>query len=116
MANENINRVLERATVFATENEHEYLTAEHLLWSLLQEKDVQKIISDIGGKPNIIRNEVEQFLTQKAYRVPAEKKLMYQGPLQTTALRRIFQRALTSFVFAGRALFLQDDLKLQASD
>jgi ATP-dependent Clp protease ATP-binding subunit ClpA len=103
MANENINRVLERATVFATENEHEYLTAEHLLWSLLQEKDVQKIISDIGGKPNIIRNEVEQFLTQKAYRVPAEKKLMYQGPLQTTALRRIFQRALTSFVFAGRS-------------
>jgi ATP-dependent Clp protease ATP-binding subunit ClpA len=103
MSDNNVNRVLDRATTYAGENEHEYLTAEHLLWSLLHEKDVQKALSDIGGKPNIIRNEVEQFLSQKALRIPPEKKPLYKGPLQTTGLRRIFQRALTSFVFAGRS-------------
>ena len=56
--NEAVNNVMERAHIFATENYHEYVTIEHLLWSLLHEKDLQRILTDIGGRPNIIRNEV----------------------------------------------------------
>jgi len=101
--NEHINRVLERAATFAEENDHEYLTAEHLLWSLLQERDVQSIITNVGSKPSIIRNSVEKHINNNALKVPPNAEIPFKGPLQTTALRRIFQRALTNFIFSGRS-------------
>ena len=53
--NEAINRIMERATIFATENVHEYLTVEHLLWSLLHEKELQHILTEVGGRPRQLR-------------------------------------------------------------
>ncbi len=101
--NESINRIMERATIFANENMHEYLTIEHLLWSLLHEKELQHILTEIGGKPNIIRNEVETYLNEAPLEVPEKEKKNYTGAQYTTALTRVFQRALTNYIFAGRS-------------
>lgn len=100
---EAVNRIMERATIFATENIHEYVTAEHLLWSLLHEKVLIDILTEVGGSPLIIRNEVEKYLNQAGLSVPAGERAEWQGPIHTTALTRIFQRALSSYVFAGRS-------------
>ncbi len=100
--NESVNNVMERAHIFATENYHEYVTIEHLLWSLLHEKDLQRILTDIGGRPNIIRNEVENHLNTSNLEVPEEARIGYTGADHTTALTRVFQRALTQYIFAGR--------------
>ena len=99
--NEAINRVMERATIFAHENRHEYITLEHLLWSLMQEKDLQKMLAEIGARPNIIRNEVEAYLNSAGMEVP--EGALYDYPQHTTALSRVFQRALSQYIFAGRA-------------
>jgi ATP-dependent Clp protease ATP-binding subunit ClpA len=101
--NGNINDILAMATINATENFHEYLTIEHLLWALLVDKGTQKILAEIGGRPNIIRNEVENHLNAEFLRVPDQKKSDYQGPLHTTAFARVVQRSVTNFMFAGRA-------------
>ena len=77
--NEAINRVMERATIFATENAHEYLTSEHLLWALLHEKSLYDILIEIGGRPNLIRAEVEQYLGSATLAVPQEELAHYQG-------------------------------------
>ena len=101
--NEEINRVMERATIFAAENRHEYVTVEHLLWSLLHEKSLSSILTEVGGRPNIIRNEVENYLSNSQLSVPDDGVYDYQGPNHTTALQRVFQRALSNYIFAGRA-------------
>src|SRR6056297_2699406 len=98
-----VNVAIERASQYANDNEHEYVTIEHLLWSLLHEKDVQDIITDAGGKPNIIRNELENFINDNALQLPAEFRGKGVQPGETTALRRVFQRALTTYMFAGRS-------------
>ena len=99
--NEAVNKVMERATIFAAENRHEYITVEHLLWSLMHDKSLQTVITEIGGRPNIIRNEVENYLnTNIGLIVPTTT--LYDGPGHTTALSRVFQRALGQYVFAGR--------------
>jgi ATP-dependent Clp protease ATP-binding subunit ClpA len=100
--NEAVNNVMERAHVFATENYHEYVTIEHLLWSLLHEKDLQNILTDIGGRPNIIRNEVENHLNTSNLEIPVDQQVGYHGADHTTALTRVFQRALVQYVFSGR--------------
>jgi ATP-dependent Clp protease ATP-binding subunit ClpA len=98
--NNRVNAVLERASIFATDNKHEYLTVEHILWSLLHEKDIQKMIAEAGGKPNIIRGEVETFINDNALVNPnATSETL---PLETTSLRRVFQRALTQYIYAGQ--------------
>ena len=95
--NNRVNAVLERASIFATDNKHEYLTVEHILWSLLHEKDIQKMIAEAGGKPNIIRGEVETFINDNALVNPnATSETL---PLETTSLRRVFQRALTQYIY-----------------
>jgi len=96
--NNRVNAVLERASIFATDNNHEYLTVEHILWSLLHEKDVQKMLTDIGGKPNIVRGEVETFINESAMVSNTPNSV----PIETTSLRRVFQRALTNYIQAGR--------------
>lgn len=101
--NESINRIVERATIFATENTHEYITVEHLLWALLHEKELQHILTEVGGRPNIIRNEVEKYLNDAPLEVPKGDKNHYTGANYTTALTRVFHRALTNYIFAGRA-------------
>ena len=99
--NEAVNQVMERATIFAAENRHEYITVEHLLWSLMHDKTLQGILTAIGGRPNIIRNEVENYLNTNIGLIVPHTSL-YDGPGHTTALSRVFQRALGQYVFAGR--------------
>ena len=101
--NEAINRVMERATIFAAENTHEYLTSEHLLWALLQEKTLYDILIEVGGRPNLIRAEVEHYLNSAPLAVPPSEVANWQGPAHTTALTRIFQRALSKTLISGRA-------------
>lgn len=101
--NEEINQVMERATIFAAENRHEYITVEHLLWSLLHDKNLSTILTEVGGRPNIIRNEVENYLSNSQLSVPDDGTYDYQGPHHTTALQRVFQRALSNYIFAGRS-------------
>ena len=43
-----IEQVLDRAMEFASERNHEYVVLEHLLLSLLEEKDIQHLITEIG--------------------------------------------------------------------
>ena len=97
-----IEKVITRATEFAAENNHEYLTVEHMLWSLLQEKDIQELTEAIGGKPTILRNSVEKFINDNVLKVPS--KYRSDGvPPRTTALQRVFQRAVSNYMMAGQA-------------
>lgn len=109
---ESVNRAIEIATAFAADSRHEYITAEHLLWALLHDKELQSILGDIGARPNIIRNEVENYLATTPGLVSPIANTAYPGPVYTSGLSRIFQRALSNHIFAGRtdisphALFL----------
>ena len=40
-----IEMILDRAMEFAGERNHEYVTLEHLLFSIMQEEPIQKIIT-----------------------------------------------------------------------
>lgn len=96
-----VERIIERATEHAVENNHEYVTTEHILWSLLHEEDIQKLISDLGGKPNVLRNTLEQYMHDSGIRMKKSLPKKYSPP-KTTAVHRAFQRALATFILAGQ--------------
>jgi len=95
-----VEKMIERAVAIANDNNHEYVTLEHILLSLLHEKDVNELILAIGSQPAKIKTETIQFLSDPALKKPEELK---DVPAKRTAvLNRTFQRALTQLVFSGR--------------
>jgi len=100
MSTKRVEKMIERAVQVANDNNHEYVTLEHILLSLLHEREVNELILSIGSQPAKIKGDVIQFLGDPALKKP--DSLRDVPAKRTTALNRTFQRALTQLVFSGR--------------
>lgn len=96
--NDAIERVIIRANDYAIENEHEYVTTEHILWSLMHEKEVQDVISHVGGQSTVIRDRIEKHFASYLNNTASKKQ---SSPARTSAVQRVFQRAITSAIMTG---------------
>ena len=94
-----VEKMIERAVTLANDNNHEYITLEHILLSLLHEKEVNELILAIGGQPAKIKIDTVHFLGDPALKKP--EALADVSAKRTSVLNRIFQRALTQLVFSG---------------
>lgn len=96
-----VEKMIERSANLANDNNHEYVTLEHILLSLLHEKEISELILSIGAQPAKIKNEVIQFLADPTLRKPShiDQKLPAR---RTAAVTRTFQRALTEMAFTGK--------------
>lgn len=99
MSTRKVEKMIERAVGIANDNNHEYITLEHILLSLLHEKDVNDLILSIGGQPAKIKTEVITFLGDPTLKKPDALKGV--PAKRTTVLHRTMQRALTQLVFSG---------------
>ena len=99
----NVEKVLENAVSYAQQHHHEYVTIEHLLWALLQDKSVNDLLLNIKVQPTKIKTIVEDFLKQEYFTGISNgiTASAYRGPKKTNSLSRVFQRALTQTVFSG---------------
>lgn len=100
MSTEKVNKMLERAVATAVSNNHEYVTVEHILLSLLHEKEINELLLAIGCQPSKIKVDVIHQLGDEALKKPESLKDV--PPRRTAVLNRTFQRALTQLIFSGR--------------
>ena len=59
-----ISITLERAVQFANSLTHEYVTLEHLLYSIIEEDDVSDLLTDMEVDGGAIAQDVEKVLPQ----------------------------------------------------
>jgi len=89
------SRKLEIALVMAIReaktHNHEYVTVEHMLYGLLQDRLTVQIISRCGGNVNNLRKRLEDFF---AGSLPVNKKPGGGEPAQTMGFNRVLQRAI----------------------
>ena len=95
-----VEKMIERAVAVAADNNHEYVTLEHILLSLLHEKEIHDLILAINSQPTKIKADTIQFLGNPELKKPDALKDV--PPKRTQLLNRTFQRALTQLVFSGR--------------
>jgi len=74
----------------ASKRRHEYLTLEHLLYALLEDKSACEIIKACGGSVKNIRAELDKFLNETMEKLPNDIEVM---PSYTAALERVLTRA-----------------------
>jgi len=103
-----VNLSLERAVQKATELSHEYVTLEHLLYAIIEERDVLELLSKMEVNLPEVLIELEEYLSER-------EDITVHGsgipPRQTLSIDRVFNRAVTQVIFSGRSkLHCQDIL------
>ena len=103
-----IEDLVGRAVDIATENSHEYVTLEHLLYSLLQEEEIIKLITDIEVDVSALNASVGNHIKEDKKDITLSDE--HVTPQKTQSLERVFHRAFTQVIFSGRKVLEPKDL------
>jgi ATP-dependent Clp protease ATP-binding subunit ClpA len=90
MISKELQDTLNLALAEAAKRRHEYLTLEHLLFALLEDKSACDIIRACGGSVKTIRKELDEYMTNNMEQLPNGVEAM---PSYTAALERVLTRA-----------------------
>jgi ATP-dependent Clp protease ATP-binding subunit ClpA len=110
-SNGDLEKIVKFARQWATENNHQYFTVEHLLVSMLHEKGFLSVLQNIGVDTDALIEELEQYITDN---VPLSKTDSPE-PKKTQSLERVFNRAFTQVILLGRNTIQVSDLYLSIS-
>ena len=94
-----IESVLDKAMEYASERNHEYVVLEHLLLALSDEKEIQSLIVDVKGDIEQVMVDCSEYLDTRLKDIVVESS---DAPRKTSALERVFNRAVTQVIFSGR--------------
>lgn len=92
--------VFEKAINVAKKLKHEYLTIEHLLFSMLCEESFYNCIQGFGADPDYIKKNLEHYLKNKCEEITTTSEDV--KPRKTQAVERVLNRAFTQVLFNGR--------------
>jgi ATP-dependent Clp protease ATP-binding subunit ClpA len=101
-----VNLSIERAIQKATALAHEYVTLEHLLYSILEEDDVIAFLNKMRVDVGSIVSDLETFLRERDD-IPNANG---HEPRKTLALDRVFNRAVTQAIFSGSTKLVCKDI------
>ncbi len=90
---------LNQAIAMAREKNHEFVTVEHLLLSILDDQGVEKVLAACDADVGELRYMLEFFIRDH---VPEMTSEMQSEPRTTHGFRRVLQRALLSVQNAGK--------------
>lgn len=86
-----LQKTFEQTVELAATNRHEYVTLEHLLCTLLEEKTGSEVIRNCGGNIEQLKRELEQYFIEQLETLPEDEQVQ---PQPTAAFERVVHRAL----------------------
>ena len=100
-ANEGLENIFENAVKEAEKRRHEYVTIEHVLVSLIKDKQIGTVLHDFKVNVGMLIKDVEDYLDTKCNDIVA-KGSEPMTPRKTASLERLMNRAFTQALFQGR--------------
>ncbi len=91
MLNKELESTLNQAFKRAREASHEYMTVEHLLYSLLDNPTAVKVLRACGADTERLRKEVGDFIEETTPIIPRDASREIQP---TLGFQRVLQRAV----------------------
>ena len=99
MFSDDLENCLGMALSIASNNQHEFVTVEHLLLSIIDDDDIEKILKACNADVLELRKDLQNFVDTNIPTVPHSGK--YE-PRTTHGFRRVFQRAMLHVQSSGR--------------
>ena len=103
-----IEHIVEQAVKIAQSKQHEYVTTEHLLLSMIRFAPFRKTADAFGVEVDQLDLELDAYLNSLVSLVKSD----VETPKKTQALERIFNRANVQVMFTGRRTLSIIDLYL----
>jgi len=97
-----LQRIFDKAVENAAKLKHEYITVEHLLFSMLCYDKFVKTLSDFGSDAESIKKNLEKYLKDNLKEIELLEVPVKFKPKKTVAVERVLNRAFTQVLFSGR--------------
>ena len=104
-----IENIVARSIELAKERQHEYVTVEHLLLSLVTHAPFKKCLSSFNIEIDLMIQEIESYLNGLQSIVSTDPNMQ---PRRTNTLERVMNRSVTQVLFTGRRQVSTIDLYL----
>ena len=99
MLSSNLEKTLREAYNLASDNKHEFVTLEHLLYALTNDKDALSVLKACGVEISKLKHQLENFIEKNL----ANLKDNFKGePQLTNGFQRVLQRAAIHVQSSGR--------------
>lgn len=99
--NKDLEEIFENAVNVATVNNHEYVTLEHFLYSMLNNKGFVKTLTEFGADVSQLKDNLENYIHTALAVITTTDT---DKPKKTNAIDRVVNRAFTQVLFSGRQI------------
>ncbi|WP_423910643.1 ATP-dependent Clp protease ATP-binding subunit ClpA [Candidatus Spongiihabitans sp.] len=96
MLSEQLEIALGNAVTLARKERHEIITVEHLLYSLLNDKETRRTIVSCGGNIEVLKKSLAQYLNNEVSLIPEDAE-----PQPGLGFQRVLQRAIMHVQSSG---------------
>ena len=103
-----LQAVFEKAIDIAQRLEHEYITIEHLTFSIILDEDTYNGLAQAGFASEYIKVNLDHFLKTKLDDIRSGSST--HKPKRTTSVERVLNRAFTQALFSGRQVIEVEDV------
>ena len=102
MSENNIDNVISCAVNYASDNQHEYVTLEHLTLCLLEDSNVLEVLGVVDCDWETAKADLENYLKDEVFN-GLQGENPYDGrPKKTVSIERVLQRAFAQVIFSSR--------------
>ena len=98
--NPEIEVIIKNATEQASSLNHEYVTLEHLLRSMVAYEPFSELLNNYGIDVTGLIRDLDEYLVSQTFLVSNRENV---DPKKTHSLERVFNRAFTQVLFSGRS-------------
>lgn len=78
----NMHKAMERAVILVQQNHHRYFLPEHILYGITFDEDFEREFALAGGKLELLRKNLIEFLGEHAETVDGEKKAVLSADME----------------------------------
>lgn len=96
---QSLQSIFEHAVATARSFEHEYITIEHIVYSIACDKESFEMMTNFGANADYIKTNLDHYLKNNLNEIvkPGEEK-----PKKTNSVERVLNRCFTQVLFSGR--------------
>ncbi len=100
--NSDLEQMFERAVAIAAKHQHEYITLEHFLYSMITDEKFKGMLKDYGAEVEQLKKNLEKFIRDDLSDIKTDKE--NYRPKKTNTVERMLNRAFTQVLFGGRSV------------
>jgi len=97
---QNLQSIFESSIELSVSLKHEYITIEHLLYSIMCNDESFEMIASYGGDSTFIKNNLEHYLKNNLNDIQTQE--INFKPKKTNSVERVLNRCFTQVLFSGR--------------